>query len=150
MDMPSRRAWARAAVAGFGTLLAGRSVRAQMLEQPVSPGPRAFMDRALAMRQRALAEGDQGFGAIVVRDGQIIGEAPSAVVTRADPTAHAEMEAIRDAARRIGQRDLRGAILYSSSRPCAMCEAAAFWAGIARMIHGEALTDGGAPRLSRC
>ena len=118
--------------------------------QPAGAAPADFMARAVAMRDAARTAGDQPFGAAVVRDGRIVGEAPSAVVTRADPTAHAEMEAIRDAARRLGTRDLAGAVLYSTSRPCPMCEAAASWAGIARMIHGETLADAGAPRLSRC
>ncbi|HJQ58858.1 MAG TPA: nucleoside deaminase [Vineibacter sp.] len=108
------------------------------------------MDRAFEMRRRAEAQGDQGFGAVVVHDGKIVGQAPSAVMTRGDPTAHAEIEAIRDAARRRGQRNLSGCTLYSSFRPCAMCEAAAYWAGIDRMIHGTGLSDAGAPRLGRC
>ena len=66
------------------------------------------MERAFAMRQRALDAGDQAYGAIVVRDGRIVGEAPSRVVTARDPTAHAEMEAIRDAARRLGTVSLVG------------------------------------------
>jgi tRNA(adenine34) deaminase len=68
------------------------------------------------------------------------------VVTGTDPTAHAELEAIRDAARRLRTRDLSACVLVSTSRPCRMCEAAAAWGGIARMVHGEALTDAGAPR----
>lgn len=123
---------------------------APALAQPAANGPSGFMARAVAMRAAAVAAGDQPFGAVVARDGILVGEAPSAVVTRVDPTAHAEMEAIRDAARRLRTRDLAGAVLYSTSRPCAMCEAAAMWAGIARMVHGDALTDAGAPRLSRC
>jgi tRNA(Arg) A34 adenosine deaminase TadA len=83
---------------------------------------------------------------VVLRGEQIVGAAPSRVVTAADPTAHAEMEAIRDAARRLQTRDLSGCVLVSTSRPCRMCEAAAGWAGIARMVHGEALTDAGSPR----
>ena len=113
--------------------------------QPTTP--QAFMDRAFAMRQLALSQGDQPYGAVVARDGQLIGEAPSAVVTADDPTAHAEMQAIRDTARRAGRQALVGATIYSSSRPCPMCEAAAYWAGIARMVHGAVLTDAGAPRL---
>jgi tRNA(Arg) A34 adenosine deaminase TadA len=56
------------------------------------------------------------------------------------------MEAIRDAARRLGTRDLSGCELYGTSRACPMCEAAAYWARIARMRYGEAIADGGAPR----
>jgi len=112
-------------------------------------GRRRFIARAFALRDEAQRRGDQPFGAVVVKDGKIVGEGVSAVVTRPDPTAHGEVEAIRDAAMRLGTRDLSGAELYSSFRPCPMCEAAAYWAGISRIWYGEAATDGGAPRLSR-
>jgi tRNA(Arg) A34 adenosine deaminase TadA len=129
-------------------LLAGAGLAA--LTQPARAEPAAFMARAIAMRDAALAAGDQGFGAVVVLDGRVVGEAPSRVVTRGDPTAHAEIEAIRDAARRLGRRDLGGAVLYGSSRACPMCEAAASWAGIERLVHGAGLVDDGPPRLGRC
>ena len=107
---------------------------------------RAAMRRAEVLRDDALRGGDQPFGAVVLRGEQIVGAAPSRVVTANDPTAHAEMEAIRDAARQLRTRDLSGCVLVSTSRPCRMCEAAAGWAGISRMVYGEALTDAGAPR----
>lgn len=107
--------------------------------------PSDFMARAFEMRRRAQAAGDQPYGAVVVRDGAIIGEAASAVVARRDADAHAERLAIADAQHRSGRTDLGGAVLYSSSRPCALCEAAAARAGIARMVHGTALTDAGRP-----
>ena len=107
---------------------------------------REAMRRAEALRDQALQAGDQPFGAVVLRGDVIVGAAPSRVVTHTDPTAHAEMEAIRDAARRLRTRDLAGCVLVSTSRPCRMCESAARWAGISRMVHGEALTDAGAPR----
>ena len=103
------------------------------------------MQRAFNLRDQAVHAGDQGYGAVVLRGDQIVGEAPSRVVLANDPTAHAEMEAIRDAVRRLRSRDLSGCILVSTSRPCRMCEAAAGWARIARMIHGESLIDVGAP-----
>ena len=106
----------------------------------------AAMRRAQALRDQALRAGDQGYGAVVLRGSEIVGEAPSRVVTATDPTAHAEMEAIRDAARRLRTRDLSGCVLVSTSRPCRMCETAAYWAGISRMVAGEALTDLGSPR----
>ena len=74
------------------------------------------------------------------------GSAAPASSTAGDPTAHAEMEAIRDAARRLRTRDLSGCTLVSTSRPCRMCEAAAYWAGISSMVTGAALTDVGPPR----
>jgi len=107
----------------------------------------AFVARALALRDAAAASGDQPFGAVVVRDGAIVGEAPSRVVVAGDPTAHAEIEAIRDAARRLGTRDLSGATLYGSSRACPMCMAAASWARIARLVDGADGADRGPPRL---
>ncbi len=88
-------------------------------------------------------------GALVVKGDRIVGQAPSRVVLERDPTARAEMAAIRDTARRLGRRDLSGCRLYSSSRPCPMCKAAAYWAGIERLSFGRAMTDGGAPRLCR-
>ena len=109
-------------------------------------GLRAAMRRAEALRDEAQRAGDQPYGAVLLCGGRIVGEAPSRVISHADPTAHAEMEAIRDAARRLGTRDLSGCILVSTSRPCRMCEAAAGWAGIARMVHGAVLIDAGPPR----
>jgi tRNA(adenine34) deaminase len=104
------------------------------------------MRRAQALRDEAVRAGDQPYGAVVLRGEAIVGASPSRVVTAGDPTAHAEMEAIRDAARRLGTRDLSDCVLVSTSRPCRMCEAAAGWARIPRMVYGEALTEGGAPR----
>jgi tRNA(Arg) A34 adenosine deaminase TadA len=103
------------------------------------------MSRARALRDQAQRSGDQPYGAVVLRGDAIVGEGPSRVVINGDPTAHAEMEAIRDAARRLGARDLSGCMLVSTSRPCRMCEAAAGWARIERMVHGDALTDAGRP-----
>ncbi len=152
----SRRLWSMGAAA-FGAAAAMMSLArvgrgagdSDPIAQPNRASPQAFMDRAFALKKIAEDSGDQGYGAVVVIDGRIVGHAPSGVVTKRDPTAHAEMEAIRDAARRLGRRELRDGTLYSSSRPCPMCEAAAYWAGLGRMIHGPALSDAGPPRL-RC
>jgi hypothetical protein len=103
--------------------------------------------RALELRDEALRAGDQPYGAVVAKADRIVGEAPSRVITARDPTAHAEMEAIRDAARKLGTRDLSGCDLYGSSRACKMCEAAAYWAGIARLFHGADAAGGAPPQL---
>lgn len=103
-------------------------------------------DAALEMRRRAESWGDQPYGAVLVLDGVLAGEGPSRVVQRGDPDAHAEREAIRDAQRRVGRQQLPGSILYSTSRPCRACEAAAARAGVSRMIVGAGLEDGGVPR----
>lgn len=145
----SRRATLGSMVLGMpaGFTATALASDAAPIVQPAAATPRSFMDRAFAMRQRAVDAGDQPYGAVVVRDGRIIGEAPSRVVTGSDPTAHAEIEAIRDAARRLGTSALDGCTMYSSSRPCPMCQAAAFWARLSRYYHGAAIEDGGLPRL---
>jgi len=120
---------------------------------PAVPGVRAdvaspdrrWYEAAEAMRRLALSGGDQPYGAVVVQNGRIVGQAPSRVRQRNDPNAHAEREAMREVRERFGAEVLRGAVLYSTSRPCALCEAAAAQAGIARMIHGAGLQDAGAP-----
>lgn len=120
---------------------------ADAIVQPESSDDAAFIARAFEMQRRALETGDQGYGAVVVRAGQIVSQSPSHVVVHRDPTAHAEMEAIREAARHLASRDLSGCTLFSSSPPCPMCEAAAYWAGIERLVYGSTAQDGGRPRL---
>ena len=105
------------------------------------------MERAFEMRRRAIERGDQPYGAVIVKEGRIVGEGVSAVVTENDPTAHAEMQAIRDAARRLATSDLTSCEMYGTSRACPMCEAGAYWARIARMYYGTSIADAGAPRL---
>ena len=107
---------------------------------------RDFVEAAFKMKAEAVRLGDQPFGAVVVKDGRIIGYGPSRVVLRQDTAAHAEREAIREAQARLGTTDLSGCLLYSTSRPCAACERAAAHAQIARMIHGADATDAGPPR----
>jgi tRNA(adenine34) deaminase len=99
-----------------------------------------------AMKKLAESWGDQPYGAVVVQDGVLVGEGPSRVVKDGNPDAHAERVAIRDALDRLRRPSLHGAILYSTSRPCSACEAAAADAGIGRMIFGPGLIDAGRPR----
>ena len=98
------------------------------------------------MRREAVAAGDQPYGAVVVLGETIVGYGPSQVVAKADPDAHAERVALRDAQGRLGRADLSGAVIYSTSRPCPACERAASAARIARMHFGPDGTDAGAPR----
>ena len=107
---------------------------------------RRWHEAAAAMERLARSWGDQPFGAVVVAGGAVIGQGPSRVVKLGDPAAHAETEAIRDAQQRLGQLSLAGSVLYSTSRPCRVCEAAAAKANVARMVYGAELTDAGAPR----
>jgi tRNA(adenine34) deaminase len=105
-----------------------------------------WIAEAERQKQRALGWGDQPYGAVLVLDGALVGEGPSRVVQRNDSNAHAERVAIADAQRRLGRSLLTGSTLYSTARPCRICEAAAAKAGVARLVFGADAGDGGAPR----
>ena len=100
----------------------------------------------MSMLRQAESWGDQPYGAVLVLEGTLVGEGPSRVVKDRNIDAHAEREAIRDAQRRLGRKELPGTILYSTSRPCRLCEAAAAEAKVSRMYFGPTLVDAGAPR----
>lgn len=135
-----RAAFARAAL----VLVAGESLAAG--SSPFSEPDRRWYEAAASLKRLAQASGDQPYGAVVVLGGVLVGEGPSRVVSNQDPDAHAEREAIKDAQRRTRRSNLAGSVLYSTSRPCSLCEAAAARAGIHRMYFGPALTDAGPPR----
>ena len=95
-----------------------------------------FMRTALAEARAALAANEVPVGAVVVLDGAIIGQAHNAPIALTDPTAHAEVLALRDAARTLGNYRLPGATLYVTLEPCAMCCGAALHARVARVVYG--------------
>ena len=95
-----------------------------------------FMQIALELAQQAAAAGEVPVGAIVVKDGEIIGRGSNAPITRHDPTAHAEIQAMRDAAQTLGNYRLVGCTLYVTLEPCAMCTGAIQHARIAKVIYG--------------
>ncbi len=94
------------------------------------------MDEALALAQAAADRGEVPVGAIVVRDGVAIGRGGNAPIAGNDPTAHAEIAALREAARATGNYRLVGCDLYTTLEPCAMCAGAMLHARIARVIYG--------------
>lgn len=95
-----------------------------------------FMQIALELAQQAGIAGEVPVGAIVVKDGVIIGRGSNAPITRHDPTAHAEICAMRDAAQHLGNYRLVGCTLYVTLEPCAMCTGAIQHARIAKVIYG--------------
>jgi len=95
-----------------------------------------FMQIALDLAQQAAAAGEVPVGAIVVKNGEIIGRGSNAPITTHDPTAHAEIRAMRDAAQRIGNYRLVGCTLYVTLEPCAMCSGAIQHARIAKVVYG--------------
>ena len=137
---PPRRRFAAFALLGYAATYGARAAA------QASGTLRSFMDRAFEMKRRAEAAGDQPYGAVVVKDGRIVAESPSRVVTARDPDAHAEREAMRLAKIALGSGDLAGCILVSSSRPCSLCERAAFEHKLLRMVYGAAMIDAGPPR----
>ncbi len=94
-----------------------------------------FMDKAIALANASSRSGRNGpFGAVVVKGDRLLGEGVNHVVQRRDPTAHAEVMAIRAACRTLRSHSLDGCTLYSSCEPCPMCLAAAYWARIERIV----------------
>lgn len=101
-----------------------------------------FMEQAVAEAREGIENGHGGpFGAVVVKDGQIIGRGHNRVLLKHDPTCHAEMEAIRDACQHTGSHDLSGCILYVTAEPCPMCLSACMWANIAMVVRGCSRAD---------
>ena len=104
----------------------------------------AWMRRALALAERAEAEGEVPIGAILVQNGSVIGEGWNRPIATHDPTAHAEMLALRAAATRIGNYRLTDAVLYVTLEPCSMCAGAMVHARIKRVVYGAADPKAGA------
>lgn len=104
-----------------------------------------FMRRAIEISAEALeTPGTEPFGSVVVKDGQIVGEGINRSLMNFDPTSHGETEAIRDACRNLKTVDLRGAELYTSCEPCALCVAAMGIAGIATLYYAADMGQAGA------
>jgi tRNA(Arg) A34 adenosine deaminase TadA len=120
----------------------------QPLKQPAEKTKAGFLARARELRDQAVKEGDQAYGAVVVRDGMIVGEGRNYVVLHHDPTAHAELLAVRDAARRLKKRDLSDCDVYSTATPCPMCQGALYWARIRRYHNESTAAAGVAPKLA--
>lgn len=84
------------------------------------------------------------FGAVIVKDGEIIGRGVNRVTADNDPTAHAEVRAIREASAKLGTFDLSGAEIYTSCEPCPMCLGAIYWAHISKIFYGNTKADAAA------
>ncbi len=101
-----------------------------------------WMRRALDWARRGQdTPGANGIGCVIVRDGAVLAEAHNEVSLRHDPTAHAEMVAMRRACEALGTDDLRGATLYSTLQPCGMCAMATVWAKLSRIVYGAGDSD---------
>jgi tRNA(Arg) A34 adenosine deaminase TadA len=102
---------------------------------------RIFLTKAIEIASNAISEGGGPFGSVIVKDGIIISEAFNRVVLNNDPTAHAEILAIRQASSVLRSHDLDGCALYSSCEPCPMCLGAIYWSGIKKVVYSCDRTD---------
>jgi tRNA(Arg) A34 adenosine deaminase TadA len=108
---------------------------------PTAANPE-FLRRAIALATGNVLSGRGGpFGAVIVRDGRIVGEGANSVTSTLDPTAHGEVNAIRDACRTLGMFTLGGCELYTSCEPCPMCLSASYWARLDRIYYGCSAAD---------
>jgi len=100
-----------------------------------------FMRKAIALSVENINNGGGPFGAVVVKDGKIVATGVNRVTANTDPTAHAEVNAIRKAAKKLGTFDLEGCDIYTSCEPCPMCLGAVYWAHLDKMYYGNTKTD---------
>jgi tRNA(adenine34) deaminase len=108
----------------------------------VSDEDEAFMRRAIALAQQgARIPGASPIGCVIVLEGRVIGEAHNEVDVLHDPTAHAEIVAMRRAGQTLVASEFRGATLYSTLQPCGMCSMASIWAKIGRIVYGAGRQD---------
>jgi len=113
---------------------------------PENPNDTECMRLALDQARAAAAAGEVPVGAVIVLEGRFVAQAANRTIADADPTAHAEIVALRAAARALGNHRLVGATLYVTIEPCAMCAGAMVQARIARLVYGADDPKGGAVR----
>ena len=102
---------------------------------------KAFMREAIRLATESVENGGGPFGAVVVKNGEIVAGAANSVTLDNDPTAHAEVNAIRKACRKLGTFNLSGCVVYTSCEPCPLCLGALYWAHIDRIYYGNSKKD---------
>lgn len=102
---------------------------------------RQAMELAIAQAIKGIRKGQSPFGCVLVRNGRLLARSHNTVWQDGDPTAHAEVNAIRQACRCLGTIDLSGTVLYATCEPCPMCLSAAHWARITRIVFGASIRD---------
>ncbi len=94
-----------------------------------------FLGEAVREAEQSVEQGGGPFGAVIVREGKVIARAGNSVTLTHDATAHAEVNAIRQAGKALGTHDLQGTVIYASAEPCPMCLGAIYWANIDRVVY---------------
>lgn len=112
-----------------------------MKDYNLTQADREFMQQAIELSKENVLNGGGPFGAVIVRDGKVIATGTNRVTANNDPTAHAEVNAIRSACAKEGRFKLEGCTCYTSCEPCPMCLAALYWAGVERIFYGNTKDD---------
>jgi tRNA(Arg) A34 adenosine deaminase TadA len=112
-----------------------------MKDYKLTQADREFMQQAIELSKENVLNGGGPFGAVIVRDGEVIATGTNRVTANNDPTAHAEVNAIRSACAKEGTFKLEGCTCYTSCEPCPMCLAALYWAGVERIFYGNTKDD---------
>jgi guanine deaminase len=108
----------------------------------ITSGEQVFLQRAIELSRIGMESGEGGpFGCVIVKDGLIVGEGNNKVTTSNDPTAHAEVVAIREACKKLSTYQLDGCDIYTSCEPCPMCLGAIYWARPRRVIYANTKED---------
>lgn len=100
-----------------------------------------FMQQAIRLAEESVRKGGGPFGAVIVKNGEVVAEGSNSVTLKNDPTAHAEVSVIRSACEKLNTFDLSGCVIYSSCEPCPMCLSAIYWAHIDKVYYGCNKTD---------
>lgn len=100
-----------------------------------------FMREAIRLANESVERGGGPFGAVIVKDGEVVAGSSNSVTIDNDPTAHAEVNTIREACRRLGTFDLSGCTIYTSCEPCPMCLGAIYWARLGHIYYGNTRKD---------
>lgn len=107
-----------------------------------------YLKQAISIAEENIVDGGGPFGALMVKDNKVVSASGNRVIHNCDPTAHAEILAIRIAAEKLGSHDLDGCVLYSSCEPCPMCLGAIYWSGIRRVVYASSRHDAAAAGFS--
>jgi guanine deaminase len=144
-----RRDFLTGSVAAMGAALVGATASSAQAQtaattaSPVSAQDREYMSQAIKlMRQAGVIDKTGGpFGAVIVRDGEVLASSGNSVLRDNDPSAHAEVNAIRMACKKVGAPNIKGATMFTSCECCPMCYATAYWARVDRIYYAAAWTD---------
>ena len=123
------------------TVLAVAACKSHQTAGSITPEDEEFMRKAILLSVESVADGGGPFGAVIVKDGEIVAGSANSVTLDNDPTAHAEVNTIRQACKKLGTFDLSDCVIYTSCEPCPMCLGAIYWAHIKRIYYGNTKKD---------